>query len=280
MTSPLCRPILLTCCLALVPIAPLAAQDEQPEPNPTAETIANIAGAEAPTEASDESKSFLARWTESWEGGFALGLNGSGGNTENFNVRTGIDGTRKTDKTSTRFDITYSYGQSDNETSKNYFSTAIRNDWVREGSRWRPFLRGTLEADQFQDWRWRTGGYGGVGYAFINQEEKKLIARVGAGTRYDFTGGTQGLTPEGNIGIDYVAKINDRQKILITTDMYPSFDKITDYRIESRAEWSLLIDTDSNLSLVIGAEDRYDSTPGDGFKRNDIDYFALLSWAY
>jgi putative salt-induced outer membrane protein YdiY len=265
--SPL-RTGLLLLTLALVPLAPAAAQDGQPEaPQIQEEVQAQPTG-------------WLGSWTSGWEGSVSLGLNGASGNAENFNARGGVDGTRETDKNVSRFGLAYTYGQSEGTTSNNYFRTDVRNDWLLENSKWRPFVRGTLESDQFQDWRWRAGGFVGAGYAFVDEEDLKFIGRVGVGGRYDFTGESQGFTPEGNLGLDYEQQLNERQSIRAGVDVYPSFDEFSQYRLEGRAEWALLVDPSSNLSLIVGIEDRYDSAPGDGFNRNDINYYALLNWSY
>ncbi len=266
------RRFLLVSSLALTSFA--FAQDDPVGTDPT-DAVA-LSGEAAPT----EPQTWLGRWSSGWEGSLSAGVNGSSGNAENFNIRTGVDGSRKTDANSTRFDLSYTYGVSEGDTTNNYFSSNLRNDWLIENTPWRPFVRTSLESDQFQDWRWRASGYGGIGYAFVDTDDKTFVGRVGVGTRYDFTGETLGFTPEGNLGLDYVHKINERQKIVATVDLFPSFDKTTDYRIEGRVEWTLLVDPESNLSLKVGIEDRYESTPGDGFRRNDLDYYALLSWSY
>lgn len=267
--SPLHTGLLLST-LALAPLAPLAAQEASAPTDP------------APPEAvaQEEPKGWLGSWTSGWEGSVSLGLNGASGNAENFNARGGVDGTRETDAHASRFDISYTFGQNEGETSNNYFSAGARNDWKLEGSKWRPFALTHLESDQFQDWRWRSSTFGGVGYAFVDEEDLKFIGRLGAGVRYDFTGDSQGFTPEGIIGADYEQTLTERQKVRATIDFFPSFDTITDYRFEAMAEWVLLVDPESNLSLIVGIIDRYDATPGDGFNRNDINYYALLNWAY
>ena len=49
---------------------------------------------------------------------------------------------------------------------------------------------------------------------------------------------------------------------------------------EFKAEYAVLLNDDNNMNLKIGALDRYDSTPGLGFRRNDLDYYITIGWEF
>jgi hypothetical protein len=65
--------------------------------------------------------------------------------------------------------------------------------------------------------------------------------------------------------------------VKLTSDYYPAWEDFHDYRLVTNAYWEILLDDQTNLSLKLGAVDRYDSTPN-GALPNDIDYFVTLLW--
>lgn len=231
-------------------------------------------------ENAEQPEGAIASWWSGWKGSVSAGTNGSAGNTETFNARLGLNAQRATERLDTRLGMSYTFGKTEGKTSDNYFQTTARNDWLLRDSRWRPFVRASAEFDEFQNWDWRLTGFAGMGYELAGSDDVLLIARLGAGGRYDIGGADDGPVPEGALGLDYEHQLTERQKFVATVDYMPSLDDYPAYRVESKASWEIIVDPEVKLSLRIGIEDRYDSTPGIGFKRNDLDYFAMLSWAF
>jgi hypothetical protein len=133
-----------------------------------------------------------------------------------------------------------------------------------------------LEYDKFQDWDWRLSAFGGVGYEVIKNEKTLLLPRFGAGATQTFGGSDDKVTPELDFGLDWEQKIDDRQKLFVTADYYPSLLNFSDYRARIKGGYEVLVDPVNNLSLKLGVEDNYDSSPGDDAKKNDITYFLLM----
>lgn len=219
---------------------------------------------------------------DGWDGSAELGLNGSTGNSELLNFRLGAGAKRTVpDRYETSADIVYKLGKEEGSTTQSEGSLQLRNDWLLGAeSPWRIFAQGRLEYDQFQDWDWRLSLFGGVGYEFIETDRTLLLGRVGAGVRKDFGGSDDSWVPEALLGLDFGHQINDRQKLTATADLFPSLSDFGQYRVVAKAAWELLVDPETNLSLKIGVENRYDSDPGDDVKRNDLDYFAVLVWSF
>lgn len=236
--------------------------------------------ADAPKLPTEDEAPFFDR--KSWSGGVEFGLNGSAGNTEQLAFRFGLNAKRDTTANTTSFGVAYSYAKDESATTKNKFQLDARNDFkTLLPDRWVVFVKGTAEYDQFQDWDWRASGFAGVGYQCIRDEKTSLLGRVGVGGSQTFGGTDDKFRPELDIGADFSHKLTERQKITATVDYYPSLsDFPTDYRIVGKAEWEVLVDPETKMSLKIGAVDRYDSNPGDGAKRNDLDYYALLVWSF
>jgi putative salt-induced outer membrane protein YdiY len=216
-----------------------------------------------------------------WHGGVELGLNGSEGNSQNFNMRAGANAERKTDLYVTKATFVYERASADSEVTKNRAELAARNDWIFEkGSPWRYFVQGGVIYDDFQDWQWRLTVANGIGYAFIENERTTLVGRAGVGLRRDVGGDDNRIHPEGLLGGDLSHKLTERQLLTATVDLYPDFLNLHNYRAVAKATWELLVDPETKMSLKIGVEDRYDSEPGPDTKKNDFSYFALLVWSF
>lgn len=225
-----------------------------------------------------------ASFWSGWERSVELGITGSDGNSEAFNLRTSIDAERLTEKMETRIGLSYRYGTQNGAENTNRFEAQGRNDWLFPGSRWRAFVQGKYENDQFQAWDHRISGFGGVGYELIRPEDQKadmsLLARAGIGGSQTIGGPNEEFRPEGLLGLDYNWNIKEGQKFFVTSEMYPSFDEFGDFRWNTNAGYEILLDEENNLYLTLGLENRYDTNPGAGAKRNDIDYYLTLGWKF
>ena len=215
-----------------------------------------------------------------WEGNVSFGLTGSSGNTDRVNLRGEVDGTRDTDEHLTTFLTTYSYAEDDGSTSENKFSSKLRNDFKLEDPSWFIFGQAQFETDQFQDWDQRLSLFAGPGHVFIDDDKTKLIGSVGVGATREFGGEDDDWTPEAIISATVDHKITERQQFSAGADLLPNLEDSGEFRLNSRAVWELLVDPEVNLSLRIGVENRYDSNASGDTKKNDVDYFIMLSWAY
>lgn len=257
------------------------AQEESPQVQEEVDqTEADVAEADA--EAADEEfeipppKDFWTGWTTNVE----LGLNGSTGNTERFNVRAGLETERLTDRMESRASLTYTLGTEEGSTTEEKFRAAVRNDWLVPASRWRYFAKASADYDDMQDYDWLLAASAGVGYEFIDTDDLLLIGRVGAGLSKKIGGDDNRLRPEGLIGGDFEYQITERSKVFATADWYPDLGDWPQYRATASGGYEVMVDPELNLSLRLGAEMKYDSSPGEGFHRADVDYFAVLVWTF
>ncbi len=245
--------------------------------------LAGVANAESLLSMADPPPPPAEDWSflNHWDGSADLGFNGSTGNSETFSGRGGLNFARKTDRNESKAGISYQYATQDSARTKSRGEAFARNDWILEkGSPWRIFATLKAEYDEDQDWKFRFSGFAGVGYAFIDDDRTQLIGRIGPGFSTT-TGGTDDETRfELDIGADFSHKITDRQKITATVDYYPDLGDLWAYRLVAKAQYEIVVDPETKMSLKLGAEDRYDSSPAAGTKKNDFEYFGLLSWAF
>lgn len=220
-------------------------------------------------------------WFKGWKGLIEGGANGSAGNTETLSFRLGVGAVRETSQTKTAAGFSYNYGTDEGEKSKDNARLEIRNDWLpQNGSKWRPFAQAALDYDTFQDWDYRWSAYGGVGYEWIKTDKVFVLPRAGLGLTQEIGGSDNKIHPEALLGLDAEYKINDTSKLYFNGDSYWALDEIPDYRLLLRAGYETLLDSKSGMTLKLGVEDKYDSTPGDGRKRSDFTYFALIVWPF
>ncbi|MEQ8770867.1 MAG: DUF481 domain-containing protein [Phycisphaerales bacterium] len=219
------------------------------------------------------------KFFEGWEGSVEAGINGTTGNSENFNFRLALDAQRLTEDMETRFDALYRYATQEGEDTTNRFETGLRNDWLFNDSPWRLFAQGRYEYDEFQDWDHRISGFGGVGYEFIDNDTTTLIGRAGLGGAQTIGGDEEEFTPEGLLALDVTHKLSDNQKIAAGTEVFPALDPFGDYRVNSYADYTVKVNPDNNMFLKLGVRHRWDSDPGDA-KRSDLDYYLTLGWGF
>ena len=211
-----------------------------------------------------------------WDYGFELGVNGSEGNAQTFSLVTSGNLKRETEGNEFTLNATYGKTQANEVETQHYALMNSRWDW-KTSPTWFFYNKNILEYDEFKAFDLRVSITGGMGYHFIDDDVTKLTGRFGAGASREFGGPDDSWVPEANFGMDFERKISDRQKVALTTDYFPSWEDFMDYRLVTNANWEIQLDDSPNLSLKIGAIDRYDSTPN-GAKHNDIDYFLTLIW--
>lgn len=273
------RSVLIAACVAS--ISPLAGAET---PELVVGTITDGATLQPPAEAAPAAQPEAApaeqSWLKGWTGSVAAGLNGSDGNTERLNVRAGLEAKRDAAKYETSFATVFSYATENGDETENKWRNTLRNDWKFKDSKWRFFVLAGAETDTFQDWDWRVSVFAGPSYEWIKNDKTKVVLLAGAGLTREIGGSDNDWKPEALVGFDLEHKISDRQKITVGAVLLPELKDAGPYRANAKATYEILVDPEMKMSLKLGIEDRYDSTPGDGFKRNDIDYFAVLSWAF
>jgi len=267
--STLVRPVLAAVLITVT--APAGFAQDDPPAEPAVDAAATDTQLETP-------KSF---WSE-WSGGVEFGINGAEGNTNRFSFRTGFDLERKTETMETVFKFTYAYAQDNRVESQNQGLTFGRNDWLFSESDWRWYAQAGAEYDMFQSWLWRLSGSTGPGYDFINNDKTVLTGRAGFGFSQTLGGSAPDeLRPEGLLGISWDQQITQKQKLTSFATYMPAFDDFPNrYRVNAGANWEILMDEETGLTLKLGLLDQYDSQPGAGSKRNQLQYFALLVWKF
>lgn len=212
-----------------------------------------------------------------WTGSIELGMNGSEGNAQAFSMRAGANLKRETKLYTLALELSHARTTANSLETQNNALGKVKLDRNLGESPWTLFGTGTAEYDQFKAFDLRLAAHAGVGYKLIKTEATTLIGRVGSGVSHEIGGPDESYVPEALLGLDFEQQITAKQKLVFKSEYLPEWGDYENYRLVSDASWECLLDEASNLSLKIGAIDRYDSTPN-GAKHNDIDYMLLLLW--
>jgi len=215
----------------------------------------------------------------SWEGSIELGLNGTEGNSEAFNLRFGGKLKRHTPVSEQTYEFNYVDQSSNGVKSARNGLFDGRIKWPFNDSPWSWFFHTGLEYDEFKPFDLRLSFDTGLGYDFIRNDVTTLTGRVGGGASKEINGISDDWVPEMLWALDLERKLSERQKMSASVEYLPDVTDFEEYRLNAKASWEVVIDPDWGLSLKLSAINRYDSTP-DGAKPNDIDYAALFLWSF
>jgi len=209
-----------------------------------------------------------------------VGIDGSEGNTVDFNARLGLSGFYEDATSRWLIDMVYETASENNDTTENEFYAQLTRDWRLPEQKHFYFLAGRYDWDDFQEWEHRLSGSGGIGYEFIENDDWLLLGRAGAGGRYDFNGPDKGFTPDGLLGVDVSWNITDTQKLTFGNTYFPDLSHLSEFRNVTRLEWSIAIDAARNLALKLGAENEHESDPPGDDEKNDLTYYLTLVWDF
>jgi putative salt-induced outer membrane protein YdiY len=225
-----------------------------------------------------------------WKSRFELGLSAKTGVTDETDLRLGLKTAYDSQSQKYRFEGSYYYRQSDSIVTDNKFNLSAFGDWPLRGSRLSLFSQGTYDFDQFQSWRHRVTGGGGLGYALVRFQDVDasgkwidrlvLNARAGAGFRKEFGSLDEELRPEAIAGTDLTWRLTERQQLIAGLTFYPDLQS-GEFRATSKAEWVYnLADLWEGLNLVVGYAYEYQSDTDPGINHNDLRIYAALGISF
>ncbi len=220
-----------------------------------------------------------AKVWDPWEGNVELGLNGTDGNTQTFNVRFGVTAKHKTETFVQAIQLTSIQKSANGVTTANTALIDGRLEWPMPGSRWNYFIHGLTEYDEFKAFDVRLSGDTGFGYEFIQNNMTTLITRTGVAFSNEIGGPDNTVHPELLFGGEYKHKFNATHSVSMKADYFPKVTEFSDFRLNSQFSWEIALAQAWGLSLKLSVIDRYDSTP-QGKRPNDLDYSTLLLWTF
>ena len=219
---------------------------------------------------------FGTGFLEGWKKSFAAGVNGSTGNTEEFNINLGLTANFEDDKDRWLFDAKYYASKSDGSTTKNQGYVRLQKDWLVPEEKYFYFAEARFDWDEFQSWDQRFNAAAGVGYQFIRNDDFDLRGRLGLGVSKEWGSEDDDWTPEALWGVRAAWQLAPKHGLTFETTGYPALDDSGKYRQLSTLDWVITIDADAGLDLKLGLEHEYQAVVDDDRKHNDLLYYAAL----
>ncbi|MHC4106849.1 MAG: DUF481 domain-containing protein, partial [Planctomycetota bacterium] len=256
---------------AQIELISVEADDEAAEP--PAETAAKEFAAEAQADAPPDKPAAPAAEApkeSEWEFSLVLGLSARAGNTDSQTFNAAFTASRETPAVRTHFNAAYYLDISDGDTTDNNFTAGARHDWLLPKSRWFYFAQGRYDFDDFQSWQHRVSAHGGVGYHLVQTDDFRFKLRGGIGGVKEWGSDDQDLRPEGLFSTGIVWQLTDRQKFTAESTLFPHLDDLSEFRVLTNGQWSLLLDEENRLSLNLSLQHEYESMVDPGDDRNDF----------
>ena len=214
-----------------------------------------------------------------WSGSIETGVNGSTGNTELQRARLNFDAKRKKEGETLDLRFRYQAAQTRGETSENRLFGRAKNDWATAKAKWRVFVEGSVERDQFLDFDWRLTGNSGLSFDAIKNDKTSLTFRGGLGGSIEFGSDKDGFDPEGTIAFELRHKINKNMSLTANGELIPDLNDTGEFRTRIYSAVDTNLDETGKWKLRIGIEDRYESNPTRA-KKNDFDYFVSVVYRF
>jgi putative salt-induced outer membrane protein YdiY len=209
-----------------------------------------------------------------WERRLEVGVNGAQGNSDFFNVLGGLSLGFENDYHRWAIEARYRLNEKDGEKSAHSAFASVAKDWLHPGRLWFPFLETRYDYDEFQDWDHRLSGTAGVGYTFLDRKRFELLGRAGLGASRTWGSEDERIAPEALLGLEGDWAIAERQKLSFYTKLFLDLAETGEYRNLSGAAWVIALNDE--LSLKLGAENRYESRVEGDAERNDLRYVGSL----
>lgn len=215
-----------------------------------------------------------------WDGLFEVGLNGAEGNSRNINLVVGFDAKYEEGIDTLILENNYLFNRDEDEVTKNRFYSLTRYIQDIPDSDWAYFVDNWFEWDDLESFEARYGLHAGGVRTFLDTDEEVIKGLIGLGTSKEFAGTDQDWKPEAFLGGLWEKSLTDRQKCYIKGVYYPDVIETKSFRVNIKAGWEYTLSQEKDIKLSLSAFDRYDSTPSDGDRKNNIDYWASIIWGF
>jgi putative salt-induced outer membrane protein len=232
--------------------------------------------ASAPAAPRERPGLFGTRFLRGWERHIELGVNGSEGNTDEFDGIARLLARTEDERRRWKLDVAYLYSTQDNDTAEHKGHADLKRDWLREDSRWFQFGAARWDYDQFEDWSHRVALGGGVGYEIVDRPEIDVRTRLGLVLRRTFGGEENEIVPELLLGLEERWLISERVTLTASNELYPSLREPGELRNLTDVGLHLAVSEEDGLGVKLGVHNEYESDVEGGAEKNDVRYYGAL----
>ena len=224
-------------------------------------------------EAARSTYSFTRDQTGAWTKRFEFGGTWVEGNSNTSEGYVGGIFERKFDRVFYQIDWNGRHSTADEEVTQSRWNINGTTDFSRyEEAKWILFMSHKHLFDQLADLNYRGTFASGIGYRFYNEDEKRLIARIGPGTtveKYDPPIGTR-TTFDAFAEIEAKWPILDRTHLEYKSTFTPSVEDLGVFRVVSKYGLLIALDESKAWAMKLGLRHDMNSKPNPGLKKNDF----------
>ncbi len=215
-----------------------------------------------------------------WDRSIDIGVNGKQGSSQNTKVTGGLNFRYRDDFHRWRINGRYFFDRDEDGVQDHNARLDLARDWLFPGSRW--FLR-TASRYQFdleESWKHRISFAPGPGYHLIEGERHTLDLFAGPAFTREFGTRNESLA-DAVFGFDHESKLSARISMETSNQLFVRMaPEGGDIRNFTRANLSLKLLEEPDLSLKLGVENEVESDPEEDDENYNLNYFMTLSLGF
>ena len=214
---------------------------------------------------------------EEWTQRASLGARYLSGNSNEVFIDLATDFERRTERRLMQINLGGQFGEANGVRGTNRWFANSNTDFDLEGKKWLFFSQIRDRYDEFERLDYRGSSSAGPGYRFYDDDQRRLICRLGPGVTYELYHAPrlQRLTPDAFGEVEARWPLQKRLSAEHKTTMNPSLLDLQLLRITSTSALIWAMDEAEEWSLKLGCLWIYNGSPNEG--RLKSDYTATMS---
>lgn len=206
-----------------------------------------------------------------------LGVDGSEGDEQEFDFRAGLVSQYRDEKFRIKLNAAYFYGTKEDIIDENDYYIELINEYYFSDSRWLAFIAGRYDWQMEGSWLTSETYYAGVGNKILDREKIEAYLRTGFGYTREYQSERIDFRPVAVISGELDWRISEDQRLTADSTYYYLLDGSNEYRVESKADFTFRIHGAEGVNLKMGIQNEYESKVEEGFKYNDLNYYAAIA---
>ncbi|NQT19514.1 MAG: DUF481 domain-containing protein [Planctomycetes bacterium] len=212
-----------------------------------------------------------------WTGSLSVGVIATRGNTKTLNANITGNAALRRDTDRITLGVSYFYGEHEDTATGN--KTVTKDSWFATGKydyfvarKLYTFVNGRYERDRIADLERRIILGGGLGYQWIERDDRNFSTEAGLSWLYEEFPPPRNSTEQvsAQAGYHFDAKLNPKVKLIHELNIYPNFQNTSDYFLTTHAELRSSLTKSMYASFKVVLD--YDATPAAGKEKEDLKY--------
>lgn len=196
-----------------------------------------------------------------------FGFNLTQGNISTRLLTGGLDASKEVNKNIFKFTVFAAEGEQESETTQRFIRSNLSYDRLLTD---KFYLGGgtSLLADDIANVDYRSITNLAAGYFFLKEEDLKFSLEAGPAYVFEKLGNEKDNFAAARLANNFMWKFSETASLFQKTEFIVNTENANDFLIIARAGVQAALN--SMLSLVFSIEDRFDNSPAEDAKRNDV----------